>query len=278
LDQARNSIGARIKRLRQLQGLSRQDIAVKVRVDVTAVSGWEAGKYAPRPSHRLALARALETDIDALFSTAPDAETQPVRAAVVDTLGELPSLLVQLLGRTQNRLQALRLAAPYPTPAYIQMEFRAMIGERLHARSIEVQRIEIFYSLDRLMEVLANIIRYDGCAYHVKAYCVGTSEVAPAIGGYFFDESDFLLGAYWTGIPPLDRPGLHLQGEPVRTFFRAYWNEIWNRGRLLNIRGVHDLSAIHDIALRLGLKKSLWNNFCEQARALEVGDGAPPLI
>jgi hypothetical protein len=47
---------------------------------------------------------------------------------------------------------------------------------------------------------------------------------------------------------------------------------------LLNIRGGHDLSAVRDLALCLGLKKSLWNNFCEEARALEVGDGAPPLI
>lgn len=261
-----------------MRGLSRQDIAVRLHVDVTAVSAWEAGKYAPRSSHRLALAHALETDIEALFSAAPDAETQPVRAEVVDTVEELPSLLIQLLGRTQNRLQALRLAAPYSTAAYVQTEFRATISERLRSRSIEVQRVEIFYSLDRLKEVLANIMRYDGCSYHVKAYCVGTSDVAPAIGGYFFDENDFLLGGYWTGIPPLDRPGLHLQGDPVRTFFRAYWNEIWHRGRLLNIRGAHDLSAVRDLAQRLGLRNSLWNDFCEEARALDIGDGAPPLI
>jgi transcriptional regulator with XRE-family HTH domain len=278
LGQTRNSIGTRIKRLRQMQGLSRQDIAVRLQVDVTAVSAWEAGKYAPRSSRRLALAHVLETDMEALFSPSPDRETKPVRAEIVDTVEELPSLLLQLLGQTQTRLQALRLAAPYSTSAYVQTEFRYTISERLRARSIEVQRVEIFYSLDRLKEVLANILRYDGCSYHVKAYCVGTNDVAPAIGGYFFDESDFLLGAYWTGIPPLDKPGLHLQGEPVRTFFRAYWNEIWHRGRLLNIRGAHDLSTVRDLALHLRLPDSSWDNFCDEARAFEVGDGAPPLI
>jgi transcriptional regulator with XRE-family HTH domain len=261
-----------------MQGLSRQDIAVRLQVDVTAVSAWEAGKYAPRSSRRLALAHVLETDMEALFSPSPDRETKPVRAEIVDTVEELPSLLLQLLGQTQTRLQALRLAAPYSTSAYVQTEFRYTISERLRARSIEVQRVEIFYSLDRLKEVLANILRYDGCSYHVKAYCVGTNDVAPAIGGYFFDESDFLLGAYWTGIPPLDKPGLHLQGEPVRTFFRAYWNEIWHRGRLLNIRGAHDLSTVRDLALHLRLPDSSWDNFCDEARAFEVGDGAPPLI
>jgi transcriptional regulator with XRE-family HTH domain len=261
-----------------LRGLSRQDVAIRLRVDVTAVSAWEGGKYAPRSNHRLALANALETDVETLFSAAPDAETQPVRAEVVDTVEDLPTLLPQLLSRTRYRLQALRLAAPYSTAAYVQTEFRSIVSNRLRDHSIEVQRIEIFYSLDRLKEVLANILRYDGCSYHVKAYCVGTRDVAPAIGGYFFDESDFLLGGYWTGIPPLDRPGLHLRGEPVRTFFRAYWNEIWNRGRLLNIRGAHDLSAVRDVALNLGLECSLWDDFCEQAHSLDIGDGAPPLI
>jgi transcriptional regulator with XRE-family HTH domain len=270
-------IGDRIKFLRLRGGHSRLSVARRLSVDATAIAAWEAGKYLPRQSHRISLARFLGIDISALFKETPDEVSAPVSAALVDTLNELPGLLEELLSRTRRTVRALRVAAPYPTPAYAQQRFRTDLSARLLDRSLEVQRIEIFYDLKRVKEVLSNVLRYDGCAYYVKSYCIGTKDIVPAMGGYFFDNDEFLLGAYWSGVPPHDRPGLQLSGEPFRTYFKSYWGEIWQRGTLLNLRGAHDLTALQESAFTLGLKPKQWPQFLKEAEALEIGDGAPPL-
>ena len=127
-------------------------------------------------------------------------------------------------------------------------------------------------------EIVSNVLRYDGCDYHVKCFCAGLQEVVPAMGGYFFDDDHFVLGAYWTGVPPGSQPGICLTGEPFRTFYNGYRDEIWRRGTWLNMRGAHDLSELEAVARRLGVPARQWPRFVEQARAYEVGDGAPPFI
>lgn len=141
-----------------------------------------------------------------------------------------------------------------------------------------MQRVEIFYDLRRLQEVISNLFRYAGHGYYVKSYCVGVSEVVPALGGYFFDDNEFLLGAYWTGVPPHQKPGLRMSGDPFRIFFREYWGEIWRRGARLSIDSAHDLAGIQAIAMKLGLPQKKWKDFVEEAKVLRVGDGVPPLV
>ena len=273
----RIAIGRRIKRLREHKGLSRQQVATHLGVDLTAVAAWEAGKYLPREGRRVRLAALVEMDVGTLFAE----EQQPAPsngAALVDTLSELPGVLRELLDNTEHKLRAFRISAPYATPAHVQEEFRRRVDARLLDGSIEVDRIEIFYDLARLKEVLANILRYQGRAYRVRTYCVGVKDVVPGMGGYMFDENEFLLGAYWAAIPPRSRAGLRLSGEPFRTYFSHYWSEIWDRGTELNPNGVADLGALRDTAVGMGLKPVEWPQFVEEARAFDVGDGLPPLI
>ena len=269
-------VGERIQRLRVFKGLSRREVAKQVDVDVSALAHWERGTYLPRDSHRGALAKVLGLSIDRLFRETED-EPHASAASLIDTFTELPGLFDKLLPTTRC-LRALRIAAPYATAGHVQTEFRTVVSERLMAGTLEVQRIEIFYTLARLKEALSNVLRYDDRPYHLKGYCTGQSEVPPAMGGYIFDDTNFVMGAYWTGIPPHNKPGLHCWGEPFKTFYMAYWNEIWPRGTLLNMSGAHDLSAIRLTALALGLAEADWPAFVEQARTLEIGDGAPPLI
>lgn len=266
--------GCLMRRLREAKGLSRRDIAEAIKVDVSSVVGWEQGKRLPREKLRLPLARILGSDVSTLFA---GGQAPLLTAALFDTIEELPDLLLELTQATR-RLRALRLAAPHVTPSFVLMEWRRLVAERLLDGSLEVQRIEIFYDLRRLQEVLANIIRYEGRPYYVKSFCPGLREVAPAMGGFFFDEDEFLLGAYWSGMPPIGRPGLRLHGHPFRVFFEGYWHEIWGRGTLLNLNGAYELSAVRTLALTLGLKPEEWEDFVAKAKILEVGDGAPPLV
>jgi len=190
---------------------------------------------------------------------------------------DLPDVLMELT-RKAKLLRAFRLAAPYPTAAYVQTEWRTLVAQRIVSGAMEVQRVEIVYGLPRLQEIVSNIIRYDGLKYAAKVYCSATSDVVPAMGGYMFDNDEFLLGAYWTGLPPTNKPGLRMASEPFATFFSAYWSEIWSRGMPVNLRGKHDLSKVQEIAFELGLDAVRWPEFVEEARTLEIGDGAPPLI
>jgi len=274
----RKAVGTRIKRLREVKGYSRSEVAKDLRVDVTSVAAWESAKYLPRERHRAQLARLLDIDLESLFNGNEDPAWIPLRASLIDTRQELPDLLVSLTSRTRSRFRVLRLAAPYITAAYVQQEWRNLISERLLDHSIEVQHIEIFYDLRRLQETLSNIVRYDGCRYWAKSYCPGLKNIAPAMGAYMFDEEEYLLGAYWVGIPPQHKPGLHLTGAPFRQFFEAYWDEIASRGTVLNARGKHDLSTVRSLALQLGLPPKQWKSFVDEALSLDIGDGAPPRI
>ncbi len=273
----RVAIGRRIKRLRENRGLSRQQVASHLEVDLTAVAAWEGGKYLPREGRRVRLAALLNIDVASLF--AEEQQPPPTNGAVlIDTLSELPGLLRELLEATEANLKAIRLAAPYTTPAHIQEEFRRIADRRLQDGTIEIERLEIFYDLSRLKEVLSNILRYEGRGYQVKSSCAGISEVVPAMGGYFFDDREFLIGAYWARVPPHNRPGLHLRGEPYRSYFIEYWDEIWDRGTALNPGGKPDIPAVREVALKLGLEEKAWPQFLAEAEAFEVGDGLPPLI
>lgn len=271
-------IGCRLKKIREGQGISRRSLAKSLGVDVSSLAGWEAGVRLPREALRPAVARALGLEASVLFAPREDPEPGLPMVSLVDTVTELPDLLLELTRRTRRTLRALRVAAPYPTTTNVQSEWRRMVAERLLAGSLEVLRVEIIYTLPRLQELLFNTLRYHGRAYYVKSFCCGLQEVPPAMGGYFFDSEDFLLGAYWTSIPPHRQPGLRLSGGPFCTFFNHYWDEIWRRGTALNPRGRNDLSMFEETAHRLGLPKHEWPGFLYGARTLEIGDGAPPLI
>jgi transcriptional regulator with XRE-family HTH domain len=260
--------GEKLRQRRESAGLSRAALASRLGVDPSAIAAWERGDYRPKRHRLVALEHALESGSVAEI---------PSSVGLLDTLTALPAALTELLPATRI-LRALRLAAPYATPSHIQTDFRRDVGRRLAEGDLEVQRVEIFYTLDRLKEAVWNVLTYDPRRYCLKFYCPGMSEVAPAMGGYFFDDRTFLVGAYWSGIPPHDRPGLRCSGEPFRTFYMSYWREIWGRGTLANPRAGHDLSALKSVALALGLKSDDWPAFVESARLLEIGDGGPPLI
>lgn len=271
--------GKRLRRLREAKGLSRSDLAKRLNADVTSLSGWESGKRKPRDRTRSLLAHALGTDIESYYAPEEDAEAPPIAVSLTDTHDELPGTLADLTRRSRQALRAFRFAAPYATTPYVQTEWRQLVSERILDGTLEVQRIEIFYSLKRLKETLSNIFRYNARRYFVKTYLPGLTEIAPFMSGYFFDDDEFILGGYWPTTPPVRRlPGIRVSGSPFRTFFNAYWDEIWQRGTLLNDYAVQDLSTVRTVAEKLGLPAGKWNEFVEEAKALEVGDGAPPLI
>ncbi len=271
-----NAVGLRIRRLRESKGMSRLQLARKLGVDVSSLSGWESGKRLPREPVRLRLAGLLDCRLPVLMSPLRD-DYPPVSARLLDGFAAYGKATIECTKRART-LHGARFASPFATVANLLPEWRQLVSERILAGVLEVQRVEIFYSLDRLNEMLSNILRYDGKPYHVKYACVGLKEVAPFMGGYLYDDSDLFLGAYWTGAPPQPRPILHLKGYRLVRFFMDYWSEMWGRATVLNLRGARDLSAVRELALAMGLPPRKWKTFIEEARAYDVGDGAPSLF
>lgn len=271
------AIGRRIRHLREAKGLSRNDLARTIDVDISSISGWERGKRLPRDTLRPLLARALDCELEHLMSPMADLET-PNTVAVLDVGREFPRALAHAARNMRHSLRAVRLSIPDATAQHVLRDARQVLSERILSGRIEAQRIEIFYTLDRLKETLSNILRYDDRPYYVKASCTGMKEVAPFLGGYGFDENEVMLGTYRPTMPPQGYSVLHLRGPEVGQFFHSHWNRIWTDGTLINPRGAHDLSAVREVALALGLPPRRWSRFVEEAAALEIGDGAPPLL
>jgi transcriptional regulator with XRE-family HTH domain len=55
----------RARRVRELSGLSQQEVAAAVGVDAATVSRWESGRRTPRGAAAVAYAKALRALIDA---------------------------------------------------------------------------------------------------------------------------------------------------------------------------------------------------------------------
>ena len=269
-------VGRRLKRIREQKGLTRIDLAKAIGVDNTALSCWEAGKYMPRDKTRAPLAHALGVEVHNLFDPREEEDEMPIRATMPTDDDQVSVLLSGLVKRSRH-LKMLRFSYPFSTAARYRQEFRQTVSARILDNSLELLRAEVFYNLDRLKEVLSNILRYDGRSYWVKGFAVTGMDVFPGIDFCIGDHDDCLLSAVWNSVPADDRPRLWLSGKPVSGFVRAYWNEAWHRGRLLNVNGAHDLSAVRDLAIILGLKSDGWTEFLDAARSFKMGDGAPPM-
>jgi transcriptional regulator with XRE-family HTH domain len=271
-------VGKRIRNLRCARGVSRSELASKLKVDVSSLAGWERGVRLPRIDKRVALARVLGCDPNALFEFEAADLRAPVTATVIDTMMDLPDLLAECTRNARRLFRTLRLAANCPTPAFDLVEWRTVTDARLRDGSLEVRRIEIFSNLQRLQETLSNIISYEGMSYFVKGICPNLSDVAPFMGGFFFDDNEYILGCYTSNAPPHGTLSLRMSGASFRKYFDAYWEEAWRHGTYLNLAGSNDLSAVKAIAVKLGLPTDQWDQFVEGARTLKIGDGAPPVI
>src|SRR3982750_3419858 len=80
------SLARLIAEARRERGLSRQQLAALVGVDVTTVTGWENGKYKPRDgAHRAKLAAALNVEAQRLYS-AKTAQRDDAKLQIVDAI------------------------------------------------------------------------------------------------------------------------------------------------------------------------------------------------
>lgn len=59
--------GEKIRKTRQLRQMSPSELAEQVGVDVSAISHWETGRFAPRQHHQIAIAKALDVPHSMIF-------------------------------------------------------------------------------------------------------------------------------------------------------------------------------------------------------------------
>lgn len=269
--------GNRIAKLRQQRGWLRADLAKLVRVDVSSVAGWESGKHQPREQQRIRLATLFQVDPAYLFSPEPLAIDSRVSAVEFDMATQAPKLLLDLTAKAQNRMRGSRLTERCETPSRQYVEWRELVRERLQAKTLTVERIEIVTGLQRLREILFNILHYTGLPYHVRAHYLDSNAPFAGFSGYAFDDYVLLLSTNWSNQIPGQDDGLRLEGLTFQRLFHSYWSEIWRRGIALNPLGAQDLSQVQVLAMKLGLPKRKWRHVVEEARGLSLADGAPPL-
>ena len=92
MDRAR-LVGGRIKRFRELAGLSKSDLARRVGVSPTAVHNWEENGVMPRMEVLIRLEKALEVNFMQLFSAlATDDDNREAQSSPADPSPGLPEV------------------------------------------------------------------------------------------------------------------------------------------------------------------------------------------
>ena len=212
-----------------------------------------------------------------LFSQEEDGSSEQWSITALIRPLVMDEVLQDLTARTKEYVRIFRLADAGTTQPFAQTAWRRQLDDRIRRRTLAVERVEVFYSLERLKEVLSNILRYDGCHYRVRTYCTGMSDIVPALNGYIFDGEEFVLSARQSDLPSANGSSLRLAGPPFKAFFREYWANLRERGTLLCAGNANDLSALRTVAQLMGLPARLWQSFVADARALSLADGTPPL-
>lgn len=67
LKRIRQRQGKAIRQVREMRGLSMEELAQIVGVTDGAISQWETGRFSPRQHHQVAVARALDVPWSTLF-------------------------------------------------------------------------------------------------------------------------------------------------------------------------------------------------------------------
>jgi transcriptional regulator with XRE-family HTH domain len=100
-------IGGRIRRLREQMGISKSELARRLRVTPTAVHNWEENGVMPRLEMLIAIEKVLEVDIMDLVSKEEDATgdepLDPVSRG--DRLDQLKRQIADLFGVKPNSVE-----------------------------------------------------------------------------------------------------------------------------------------------------------------------------
>ena len=115
-----NNIGAVISELRKRRGLTQERLAEMVGVSPPAVSKWETGASCPDVALLAPIARALDTDVNALLSFTPALSREAFMAAVKEAakLAETdgPAAMDRILTLTRR----------YPTDTQLRFQLSSM--------------------------------------------------------------------------------------------------------------------------------------------------------
>lgn len=105
-------VGGRIKRFRELAGLSKSELARRVGVSPTAVNNWEENGVMPRMEVMLKLEKALEADWMQLMSARADDDPGPQPAGAAPSPNQPEVSRGERLDQFRRQIAALFEVSP----------------------------------------------------------------------------------------------------------------------------------------------------------------------
>lgn len=275
--------GRILRTLRKRAGLTQNDVARELGVHPSAVGKWEKGETTPRPKHHNALAELFGITREALFLSS-DIDQPPPLVESLDVIDELGDRALQCLDETRGIVYDARLSQPHAMPVrmrggYVHSGFWKAVSERLLEGSIEVRRVEVIYSKDRLKDIMWNIKKYEHVKYSIKYYLKtpGPPGIMPAISLMSFDYVHFFVGAYFVDFPPPEkhRQMLWLRGEPFASFFREYFELLYDRAPPLSPSGSDGWQEVRKVAESIGISDEDFERLLEEVTAAKEPDYPP---
>lgn len=134
-------VGANLKKMRQLAGLSQQDLANGTGIHKDSISGIERGERQPRPSTLRKLAQGLEVDVSDILTGNFDALLRPLAQAPALTSRELGLAQRFAEFEEQGRKIVAGEATPHTAPSLV-MAMEELLHEAQRAGAISEGEFE----------------------------------------------------------------------------------------------------------------------------------------
>lgn len=272
-----------LKLAMEARHLSNASLAKLVGKDKTTVGRWAKGDNVPGPSviaeleeklsvRGLPLPHAQFAAENSLRRSYSDIEYIPIITDNENGLGLFEKRLFQCLDDAEVSVhytvlcefdqqddESDRRAYPHLIPREFQHQ---PFLKKMFDRRLRWERVEVFFSVDRLVAALRSLRQLQGTQYDIRFYRKPPKSV-PTINLRSFDHEKFILGGYDPKIVYRSNCLIIPARDPLADFLRNYWTAVWEIGTPERLT----FTTSDVIAGDLGVSKGEWRDMKEAIRA-----------
>jgi hypothetical protein len=225
-----------LKAWQKYHNLTDETAAERITAGKSTYKGWKAGKpisnqTLQRPTFWNALgARSFD---DARIKYV--AGTSLVRVCE-DFEAREERLRTLFEGATEVRETRIMLPQYQASELDFRGDLNLRIRERIKAKTLSVFKLEQINCLDRAIDIINNVEEFSEAYYEVRI--LRYSQFLPYWNFMIFDNATTLAGGSGKLLSPRTDSSIEYVGGTYSSFYRKFWDQIWNGGDVITLSKV----------------------------------------